>query len=320
VCNGNCVCSFMIVSGCVKKIFGKKDEKFYEVVPCMNLIVKSNTMDISKILHADVLDIIFDGKNKQYGAYELRKTYSRRLTKALLITAGIALLVFLGTAFANAVNRAAKDKLDVQDTQLAEITRDVPPPVVPPLPPPVTPPPPEVNQIRFTPPVIVKDDDVNPDDAIEEIRDDAVISDRTVISDNKDPLVVPPVEEVSTQAVEIPVKKAEDEDKVFTKVEYEAEFPGGADAWKRYLEKNLNANTPIDNGAAEGTYQVIVQFIVSKDGSISNVKALTEHGYGMETEAVKIIAKGPKWKPALQNGQNVNAYRKQPITFLVQEM
>jgi periplasmic protein TonB len=310
----------MIVSGCVKKIFGKKDEKFYEVVPCMNLIVKSNTMDISKILHADVLDIIFDGKNKQYGAYELRKTYSRRLTKALLITAGIALLVFLGTAFANAVNRAAKDKLDVQDTQLAEITRDVPPPVVPPLPPPVTPPPPEVNQIRFTPPVIVKDDDVNPDDAIEEIRDDAVISDRTVISDNKDPLVVPPVEEVSTQAVEIPVKKAEDEDKVFTKVEYEAEFPGGADAWKRYLEKNLNANTPIDNGAAEGTYQVIVQFIVSKDGSISNVKALTEHGYGMETEAVKIIAKGPKWKPALQNGQNVNAYRKQPITFLVQEM
>jgi protein TonB len=70
---------------------------------------------------------------------------------------------------------------------------------------------------------------------------------------------------------------------------------------------------------ASGTYQVIVKFIVSKDGSISDVQAETKHGFGMEDEAVKIIKRGPKWTPALQNGRNVNAYRRQPITFVVEE-
>ncbi len=277
-------------------------------------------MDISKILSADILDIIFDGKNKQYGAYDLRKTYNKRLTKALLITAGLALLIFLGTVFASVFTKSAKDKLDVLDTQLAEIKKDAPPPpVVPPPPPPKAPPPPEINQVKFTPPKIVKDEEVKPDEKIEEIKDDQVISTKTVESDIKDAVVAAPVEEKGTQVVEAPPKKEEDEDKIFTKVENEAEFPGGDGAWRRYLEKNLNANTPVDNGAPEGTYQVIVQFIVSKDGSISDVKALTDHGYGMEAEAIKIIKKGPAWKAALQNGRNVNAYRKQPITFVVQE-
>jgi periplasmic protein TonB len=277
-------------------------------------------MDISKILSADVLDIIFDGKNKQYGAYDLRKTYNRRLTKALLITAGLALLIFLGTVFASVFTKSAQDKLDVLDTQLAEIKKEAPPPpVVPPPPPPKAPPPPEINQVKFTPPKIVKDEEVKPDEKIEEIKEDQVISTKTVESEIKDAVVAAPVEEKGTQVVEAPPKKEEDEDKIFTKVENEAEFPGGDGAWRRYLEKNLNANTPVDNGAPEGTYQVIVQFIVSKDGSISDVKALTDHGYGMEAEAIKIIKKGPAWKAALQNGRNVNAYRKQPITFVVQE-
>ena len=58
-------------------------------------------MDINKILSADILDIIFEGKNKSYGAYDLRKTYNKRLTKALLLTAALALLIFLGTVFAS---------------------------------------------------------------------------------------------------------------------------------------------------------------------------------------------------------------------------
>jgi len=277
-------------------------------------------MDINKILSADVLDIIFDGKNKQYGAYELRKSYNKRLTRALLITAGIAALIFLSTVLFSAFKKSSNDELDVLDTKMAEIKKEAPPPpVVPPPPPPKAPPPPEINQVKFTPPKIVKDEEVKPEEKIEEIKDDQVISTKTVESDNKDAVVAAPVEEKGTGVVEAPPKKEEDEDKVFTKVENEAEFPGGDGAWRRYLEKNLDPNTPVDNGAPEGTYQVIVQFIVSKDGTISDVKALTNHGYGMEAEAMKIIKKGPKWTPALQNGRNVNAYRKQPITFVVQE-
>ncbi|MEI9934628.1 MAG: energy transducer TonB [Ferruginibacter sp.] len=85
------------------------------------------------------------------------------------------------------------------------------------------------------------------------------------------------------------------------------------------MQNNLDPNEPIDNGATPGTYTVIVQFIVGKDGAISGVHALTHFGFGMEDEAVKAIKNGPKWVPALQNGHNVNAYHSQPITFVVQE-
>ena len=114
-------------------------------------------------------------------------------------------------------------------------------------------------------------------------------------------------------------KPVEDENKIFEKVEIEAEFPGGPAQWKKFLERNLNAQVPIDNEAPPGMYKVIVQFIVDKTGAISDVKALTNHGYGMEQEAVKVIKKGPSWTPAQQNGRNVNAYRSQPITFQVPE-
>lgn len=106
-------------------------------------------------------------------------------------------------------------------------------------------------------------------------------------------------------------------EKIFTKVEVEASFPGGDYAWRRYYQNNVHANTPKANGAPEGIYQVIVRFIVSKDGSISDVVAETQHGYGMEAEAVKVIKNAPKWVPAQQNGRNVSSYKRQPITFVV---
>lgn len=274
-------------------------------------------METNKILTADILDIIFDGKNKQYGAYELRQSYNGRLTKALIFTAALAILVFLSTVFANYVSKNAPEEIEVLDAQMAEIKTNEPPPPPPPPPPPKAPPPPEINQVKFTPPKIVKDEEVKEDEKIEEIKEDQVISTKTVESDNKEQIVQAPVEDKGTQIVEAP--KADDEDKIFTKVENEAQFPGGQAAWIRYLTKNLNANAPVDNGAAGGTYQVIVKFIVSKDGSISDVQAETKHGFGMEDEAVKIIKRGPKWTPALQNGRNVNAYRRQPITFIVEE-
>jgi periplasmic protein TonB len=276
-------------------------------------------MDVNKILSADVLDIIFDGKNKSYGAYELRKTYNSRLTKALIVTAALLLLIFLGSVFANILNKGKdKNEFDVVDTQMAEVKKDEPPPPPPPPPPPTPPPPPEVNQVKFTPPKIVKDEEVKPDEKIEEIKEEQVISNKTVESENKEQIVQAPVEDKGTQVTELP-KTDDDENKIFTKVEVEAQFQGGEAAWRRYLQNNLNANTPVDNGAPEGTYQVVVRFIVGKDGTISDVAAETNHGYGMEQEAVKIIKKGPKWTPAIQNGRNVNAYRRQPITFVVQE-
>lgn len=106
---------------------------------------------------------------------------------------------------------------------------------------------------------------------------------------------------------------------IFDKVEIEPAFPGGVTAWRKYLERNLNPNVPVDSGAPGGNYAVVVQFIVKTDGSIEDIKALTKHGYGMEEEAVRVIKHGPAWLPAIQNGKKVTAYRKQPITFVITE-
>lgn len=107
--------------------------------------------------------------------------------------------------------------------------------------------------------------------------------------------------------------------RVFEKVEIEASFPGGDGAWRKYIERTLNAATPVEYGAPVGTYTIIVQFVVDKNGNISDVKALTRHGYGMEQEVIRVIRNGPKWVPAFQDGRNVKAYRKQPVTFVVQK-
>lgn len=106
---------------------------------------------------------------------------------------------------------------------------------------------------------------------------------------------------------------------VFTSTEVDPSFPGGEHAWIEYLQKNLNANVSVDNNAPEGSYTVWTEFLVSPDGTVSNVKTLTNAGFGMEQEVNKLFAKGHKWIPAIQQGKKVAAYKKQPITFVVQE-
>ena len=110
-----------------------------------------------------------------------------------------------------------------------------------------------------------------------------------------------------------------DETKVFESVEEEAYFPGKEEAWRNFLMENLNPSVPVDKGAPAGIYTVYIQFIVGKDGKIYDIKPLTKHGYGMEAEVVRILRKSPSWIPAVQHGRNVNAYRKQPVTFQVIE-
>jgi protein TonB len=86
------------------------------------------------------------------------------------------------------------------------------------------------------------------------------------------------------------------------------------------LQTNLKADIPVRRKAPAGIYTVVVQFIVDKKGSISDIEALTAFGYGMEGEVVRVLRKSPKWLPAQMNGGPVKAYRKQPITFEVTEV
>jgi protein TonB len=273
-------------------------------------------MEANKILSADILDLVFEDRNKDYGAYDLRKTYNKRIRMALIITASIALLALAGSFLANKFKPKEK-QVQVKDLVLENITQQEEKKPEPPPPPPPKQEPPKVEMTKFTPPKVVKDEEVKKDEIPPETKqlEDTKID---VISQEgiKDQGLAPAIVDQGKQVIE--EKKEDDENKVFEKVEIEASFPGGESGWRRFLERNLDPNVPVDNGAPEGQYTVWVQFIVDKEGNISDVKALTNHGYGMEDEAVKTIKRGPKWVPAQQNGRQVKAYRKQPITFVVQ--
>ena len=106
---------------------------------------------------------------------------------------------------------------------------------------------------------------------------------------------------------------------VFEKVDVEATFSGGERGWRKYLEQNLNPNVPVENSAPVGIYTVIVQFIVDRTGAVSDIKTLTNFGYGMEQEVIRIMKQSPMWTPASQNNRTVKAYRKQPVTFVLED-
>lgn len=96
-----------------------------------------------------------------------------------------------------------------------------------------------------------------------------------------------------------------------------AEFPGGLAEWNKYISRSLNGNIPVDKGAPSGTYSVEISFAILKDGTISDVVAENDPGYGTKEEAMRVIYKSPDWKPAVQNGKNVIYRHKQKISFTV---
>jgi protein TonB len=282
-------------------------------------------MDVNKILSTDLLDLIFEGRNKEYGAYELRKQYNSRLTKAVVFTFGGLLLIFLTSFLINAAADRNKGKVEVQEVQLTDIQQEEknePPPPPPPKPPE----PPKVEMAKFTPPKVVKDEEVKEEEKPPEVEklEDTKIGTANVEGTKDEGIVAPPVQEGGV--VEAP--KTDDEDKVFQKVEIDAEFPGGNSGWTKYVTREIERNMDeLQDDGKSGT--VVVLFIVDKEGAVSDVRALpcSEAGVAsclgpgtkLAEVAVSAIKRGPKWKPAIQNGRNVKAYRRQPVTFRLEE-
>lgn len=274
-------------------------------------------MDVSKIPSASLLDIIFDGRNKNYGAYELRTKYRKRLTVALAITASVAALFILVSVLGIKIEGTKKAVvIQAKDVELTSIQEEKP--MEPPPPPPPKPPdPPKIEMAKFTPPKVVKDEEVKPEEEMKEVEE---LKEATISTINQEGvkdlgIVAPPVEDKGG-VVEAPVK--DDEDKVFQKVEIEAKFPGGDKAWAKYISREINRYIDeLQDAGKAGT--CVVQFIVDREGNISEVEALTMKGTKLAEICVNAIKKGPKWTPAEQNGRKVKAYRKQPVTFQIAE-
>ncbi|PVD50050.1 energy transducer TonB [Terrimonas sp.] len=275
-------------------------------------------MEVSKILNSNILDIIFDGRNKTYGAYELRTQYNKRLTRALIITASVAVLIMLAS-FLSSKFEGSNKKADivVKDLELVDVQQPEEKVEPPPPPPPKPPDPPKIEMAKFTPPKVVKDEEVKPEEEMKEVEklEDTKIG-LTNQEGQKDlGIVAPPVED---KGGVVAAPKVEDEDKVFQKVEIEAQFPGGERAWTKYISREIERYIDeLQEAGKAGT--CLVQFIVDKEGNISEVEALTMKGTKLAEICVNAIKKGPKWTPAEQNGRKVKAYRKQPVTFQIQE-
>lgn len=261
-------------------------------------------MDAQKILTADILDIIFEGRNKMYGAYHLRRTYNDTLIRAVLICIGLIALLWSGLyLFAG---EPVKKMIFTIPGNTSAPTGKIKPPEKKPAE--------KSNRTKqkiWATPVITDDKKVK--DTLHELRANDIIGNITINS----PDTIHKVQtKISTFENSI-VKKSIDS--ISLRPDIEASFPGGVSAWRKYLERNLNGQAGVDNGIPTGTYAIMVHFEVSIDGSISNVTAETNYGYGLEAEAVKIIRDGPKWLPAMRNGVAINAYRRQPVLFVITE-
>lgn len=269
------------------------------------------------ILQANILDIIFDGKNKEYGAYELRTNYQKRLGMSVMGMIAACGVLFLLYSFAS-----AHDNSNVPPpVETTVIIDEAPKEKEPEKPVEIEKPKPQepVAVQKYTPPVITNEE-IKPEDAppdMDELKDTKIgLFDMDGKED--DHIVAPPIDDKGKGIIEAP-KKVEDEgDGIVLHVQIEADYPGGMTAWQRYLNKTFRYP---ENAVEEGIAGlVVVQFVVDKEGNVTDVEAISgpEKG-GLRDEAVRVIKKSGKWMPAIQNGRQVKSYKRQPIVFKLPE-
>ncbi|MGN6492287.1 MAG: energy transducer TonB [Agriterribacter sp.] len=273
-------------------------------------------METNKILSASFIDILFEGRNKNYGAYELRKKYGSRLSSAIVSTIAFAsLIVFASFISSRFEDKSAVAKFDVTDVEITKVI-DEPEVATPPPPPP--PPPaeqPRIAMSQYTAPLLVHEE-IKPE---EQMKDVTEIADTKIGIANVDGLrnadiTAPPIEDKGSGVIVAPKKEKEDEIPII--VQIQAKFPGGDEEWRKYISKQINRY--MDELEEEGKAgSCIVQFVVDVDGSISNVEALTMKGTKLAEICVNAVRKGPNWTPAENNGKKVKAYRKQPVVFQI---
>jgi protein TonB len=170
--------------------------------------------------------------------------------------------------------------------------------------------------IRNTIPHVVPNDQVKPEDVPptdDKLNEDVKIGTANVKGDAFDGTVMgPPSNGTDARGVIAAPKQQEDDGHIWTKVEIESTYPAGMEAWRRFLSKNYRVPEEAISTETGGT--VIVQFVVDKDGNVSDVQAV-DGPEVLRAEAVRVIQKSGKWTPAIQNGRKVNSYKRQPITI-----
>ena len=272
-------------------------------------------MDASQFAKASLDDIVFEGRNKAYGAYLLRRLYSRNVTKASIIA---IILFFLFISIPLISKMFAKEEEEVVvDRIITEVDLAPPPPLEeqappPPPPPDLPPPPPPVRaSVNFTPPVVKRDEEVREE---EEIPDQEVLKEidagtKTVEGTKDAPMDLGDIDGTSKVVAEVV------EEKPYEYVEQMPTFPGGELEMQKYIAKNIRYPAAASRAGIEGL--VVVSFVVGKSGEISEVKVLKGLGAGTDEEAIRVIKSMPSWNPGKQNGRAVPVRFTVPVRYTI---
>lgn len=246
-------------------------------------------------------ELVFQDRNKAYGAYDIRKLYEFRLNRAFMFsTVGFVLLVlspFFFQFLGDAAEHIAKARTEV------EVALTEPPPLDATPPPPPPPPPQPVREtVRFVPPV-VKEDAPEEDPPPQEALVETTVS--TVTQEGIKDEEIPPEPEVTDP----------DAGKIFTIVEEMPTFPGGENKLFEFLQKNIKY-PPIarENGISGRVY---VTFVVDKEGKIKDAKVVRGIGGGCDEEALRVVRAMPDWNIGKQNGRPVSVQYNLPINFIL---
>jgi protein TonB len=270
-------------------------------------------MTSNEILRADLLDILFDNRNKQYGAYILRRQYNQRLLQSLAFALGIAFLFFwfLGYHKGNKGNDSKSSFVsDSVMVKQIEAPKTPPPPIQPvaPKPHPISRP---VAQLQLVDLIKITPDNQSrnlvPDLSAFDHADVSNVTVQGQPSTGTEP-GLPSAGTGITQTIQQP-----NEGPVTGTVEKEPEFPGGVSAWLNYLSRNLRTPDELNEGEKR---TVLIRFEVSKEGTVEGFQVLQSGGVRFDNEVIRVLKKMPKWKPAMQNGHSVARYFTQPVSFM----
>ena len=266
-------------------------------------------------------DIVFQGRNKVYGAYQLRRGTGKRNIWAMVFVAAVAAVTYLGLAAYNSYQAAQKAKFEaemeaslIETKKEAKVEKKTETPKVEQVQ--------KVEKVKssiaFTPPVIKKDSEVKPEEEMK--TQDELKETKTAIgafdvkgNDESGGTVLKAVENIATPE---PPKQEAEQNKVFDVVEQQPQFPGGMGALNQWLGSNIKYPAIAAENGIEG--RVIVQFVVERDGSVSGVHVVRGVDPSLDKEATRVVAQMPKWIPGKQNGSAVRVKYTVPVTFRLQ--
>ena len=271
------------------------------------------------------VDMVFAGKNKEYGAYQLRKGTSGRNIKSLLILVIAAALVGGFLAWKVIEQKQAEEQQAYMEAmELAKLQQQAKKeekkkePVKPKIEPKKEIPVARETQ-KFTAPVIKKDELVKEENQVKQMdqldakvavgtKDEEGVKDRTVEAVRSDIAVAAPPP--------APAPKPEVSNKVFDVVEEMPSFPGGQAALMSFLSSNIKYPVVAQENGVQG--RVIVGFVVERDGSITDVKVMRSVDPSLDREAQRVVKAMPRWKPGKQNGSAVRVKYTVPVVFRLQ--